>query len=172
VDRTRANEPPELATLASSDGWNAFMMHFVRALRHRGEDLALAKVTVVGRFWEREKTLDSYADADLTDDYHVELPQVLISGSRLRECVNLLEAWLRIGSDFSLDLARNDGQALSLTIGNRSDLICSEGHPAFTMHYSTARIEAEFYFLTDQSCIRLFSNGLSKWLGHLPSSIA
>lgn len=58
-------------------------------------------------------------------------------------------------------LCLNPHQRLDLVFGERHDTI-AERHPVVTIAYRAGKLEGEYHFVTDQSCLRLFAESLGR----------
>jgi hypothetical protein len=114
----------------------------------------LCSIAVAGAFWQRGVKRQPL---DLTSDFEVVLPQVLLDIDALKHLRERLVEWQVNPSDFNVELGvRSEGdQQLSFSIGQDKDLIYSTDKPAATISYSCgASMNGRWAWVVDQSCIR------------------
>src|SRR5262249_39777440 len=143
------------AQIASNDGWNAIAFKLRRRLEAEKCKLLLCEISMMGEFWDREKYLPSDGSYELSSDFHVVLPQVILSENGVRGLAESLEAWLCAPFEFEVDLSGSRDQEVRTLIGPRDDFISKTDRPVFSLRYSSTRMKAEWCFVTDQSCINI-----------------
>jgi hypothetical protein len=117
-------------------------------------------VQIVGEAWQRDRPL---ADAALTVDFEVLLPQVVVDWLSLELLHQRLVEWQLNPYEFVCDLGGKQvsDQRLTFAIGRNEKLIYSTLKPALTLSYSDgASMAGEWAFAVDQSCIRLCADSL------------
>ena len=108
----------------------------------------------------------SGGDYDL--DSTVITAQLPLSIIRLRGLLEAIETWLAtdVSNAGLLDgkhsLAAPDYGVFDMSFGKRNDLVSAAEKPTVTLHYKFGRLNGEFAFVTDQSCLRDFSNDLQQ----------
>jgi hypothetical protein len=156
----------------SNSGWNALIFDFKKTFTVNNKRVILAALSVEGNFWNREKLLFPIEEDELTnryeltDDYKVYLPQVILSEDRIKEYRGCLESWLAEPFEFELDLSddiKSDAE-ISVCIGPRDDFISKIHRPIFSLNYTSFHMKAEWCFVTDCTCINLTLQGLNNWL--------
>ena len=152
------------SSISSADGWNHLLLTFARSFTVEDRKLILTALTHKGKYWDRERSLRAGFAAELTDDYNVVLPQVVLSRNKLEELVERLNAWLLEFSSFEIDLSGHSDQSISVFIGQRDDLISRPDRPVFSLTYSTSRMKGQWSFVTDPSCISAMLQDLSEYL--------
>ncbi len=143
--------------ISSDDGWNTISFHFNSYVEADNEHLICVDLLINGNFWDRTKAIE---EAEVTKDYEVCLPQVLLPRRKLKELCESLENWLHSHTQQEILLSKTIGQDLSIFIGVRDDFISGTDKPVFSLTYSTSRMKAEWCFVTDQSCINIFLQSL------------
>jgi len=127
-------------------------------------DIVCCEFQVAREFWNR---CDAIAQAALVADLGVELPQVLISISMLRQLRARLDDWMACRSSFACQICPegHGDQTLMVSIGTRIDVICSTEKPTFTLTYQCGHsMVAEWAFVVDQSCMRGWRESLQAFL--------
>ena len=76
----------------------------------------------------------------------------------------LLTEWLVDRSPFEIDVAQERWARLGFTVGPDADYITSDEKPAFKIDIDWCGIAAVAVLVVDQSCMRLFHEGVSGWL--------
>ena len=108
--------------------------------------------TINARIWNGDQKQSATFSAD----------NLVLSAARLRELRDRIEAWLgstQVGTAaFSgeYSLAADGYSRLDLIFGPRKDVIASNDKPVVTVGFNVGRVSGEFWFVTDQSCLRLF----------------
>jgi hypothetical protein len=151
-------------SISSADGWSRLVFNFTERFNAGNRELLSASVTASGSFWDRQRSVHSVSEAELTDDYRVRLPKVIFSEARLNEFLARLENWLTDFSEFEVDISGTSDQSLLIFIGRREDFISKPDRPVFSFKYQTSRMKAEWCFVTDYSCINLMLRGLKEIL--------
>ena len=89
---------------------------------------------------------------------------LVLSTARLRELKDRIEAWLgstqvgNVAFSGEYSLAADGYSRLDLIFGPRKDVIASHDKPVVTVGFNVGRVSGEFFFVTDQSCLRLFAD--------------
>lgn len=114
-------------------------------------------VSIRARIWDGDDNQFARLSAD----------KIILSGAGLRQLKDDIENWLessRVGTDaFSGEyaLAANGYSMLDLIFRHRKDIIASHDKPVVTIRFRVGRAEGEFCFVSDQSCLRLFTDDLA-----------
>ncbi len=98
---------------------------------------------------------------------------------RKRDFVELrdrVEEWLRLPLqtldperlDGEFTFTRLPGQRLTLRFGARQDTV-DERKPTVSVFAAAGSLVAEWHFVTDQSCLRLFAQELTSWIDGIKS---
>ena len=87
-----------------------------------------------------------------------------ISRDKLIGLNRLLTEWLADRSPFEIDVAQERWARLTFTVGPDADYISSDEKPAFKIDVDWCGIAAVAVLVVDQSCVRLFHEGVSGWL--------
>lgn len=126
------------------------------------------EVVLTGRHLDRAKwTQGEYA---LAKEYSINLAQVLLSVTELKELARALDRWLRtpirdLASthlELSADLGGVDGQQFSLAFAPGYGDAATADHPMCHIAYRGASVAGECSYMVDQSCIRLFVDGMKE----------
>ena len=92
------------------------------------------------------------------------LMAIPLSRGQLIRLDELLATWLADRTPFEINLAHESWTTFSLTVGPDADYISSEDKPAFRIEIDWCGISATAVLVVDQSCMRLFHEGVSGWL--------
>lgn len=147
------------AKLKSNDGGSLLEIIFESKSEYAHEPGFESTVCVKGRHW----------DGDHTFPQIISIEGLWLRIKELRELRNHIGRWtdqaldeLRI-EDLSeeFELARLPHQSLRLLFGPRPDTI-SDSHPVVSISLAAGPMKAEYHFLTDQSCLSLFSDELTR----------
>jgi hypothetical protein len=150
----------------SNSGWNSLIFDFKKTFTVNNKQMILAALSVEGNFWNREQLLLPVKEEELTnryeltDDYKVYLPQVILSEDRIKEYRGCLKSWLAKPFEFELDLSddiKSDAE-ISVSIGPQIH------RPIFSLDYTSSDMKAEWCFETDYTCINMTLQGLNNWL--------
>jgi len=130
----------------------------------RAADVFVCRIEVSGDFWPRGVVRQTI---DLTEDFHVVLPQVLIDLASLKALRERLIEWHVNPSSFSIELGvrHGEGQQLAFAIGQDDGLIYSVGKPACMLTYACgSAMKGRWAFVVDQSCIRLCAESIDAFM--------
>jgi hypothetical protein len=155
----------------SNSGWNSLIFDFKKTFTVNNKQMILAALSVEGNFWNREQLLlpiegeELTNRHELTDDYKVYLPKVILSEDRIKEYRECLESWLAKPFEFELALSDNSEPVpeISICVGPRDDFISKIDRPVFSLNYTSFHMKSEWYFVTDYTCINLTLQGLNSW---------
>lgn len=150
--------------LRSSDGWSQLAIE-VRCAWRDSElgTLWLAQLSIRGQFWGRRGARNGAEDLSLEEDFSVQLYQVVLRQEYMEELARRLEHWLATPHEFAMELSGVNGQSFEVTFSEREDVLCSIDRPAFTARYVFGkRFTGEWSQVVDQSCIRIFVEGLCR----------
>lgn len=102
--------------ISSADGWNK--ISFVPQSRFPANpQFFLAELVITGKFWDRESALFPESTLELTDDFQVELRQVVVLAERMKELAGYLERWLSDFSEFEIRLSEERGPTVVVAVG-------------------------------------------------------
>lgn len=134
--------------LRSNLGDESFTLERACGLRAE-EPRLVANLHLRGQHWD--------GDHELPVDLRSEGLQVELRG--LERGLEFLERWLHLPLEelvrTRLEGVIDLGRQLKLEFGERPDVI-SDGHPVVTACFDLGRMTGEVWFVTDQSCVRLF----------------
>jgi hypothetical protein len=155
----------------SNSGWNSLIFDFKKTFAVNNKKMILADLSVEGNFWNREQSLLPIEGGELTnryeltDDYKVYLPQVILSEDRIKEYRECLKSWLAKPFEFELALSDNSETVpeILVYIGPRDDFISKIDRPIFSLNYTSFHMKAEWCFVMDYTCINLTLQGLNGW---------
>jgi hypothetical protein len=99
----------------------------------------------------------------LKDDFILSLPQLLVPLSNLQDLASYLEEWLDDPFEFHHDLINDRKQKLSLSFRfEKGHSVLKKYKPWCAIDFRTACLSGHFQFITDQSCLRIFMEGLAE----------
>ena len=151
--------------LVASSGRNKLSGFFERRSHNgAGNAIIVANITIAGEFWRRDS--QKYGN-ELHADFEVRLLQVILTASLVDDFVERLEQLADSPTEISVDLADkyDNDQSFSLSFGPSEKAISTKDKPVATIRYAgTAFGYGEWWFVVDQSCIRIFVEGLRKGL--------
>jgi hypothetical protein len=155
----------------SNSGWNSLIFDFKKTFKVNNKQMILSSLSVEGDFWNREKLLFPIEEDELvnhyemTNDYKIYLPQVILWEDRIKEYRACLESWLAKPFEFELDLSDSSeaDAEVSVSIGPRDDIISKIDRPVFSLNYNSFHMKAKWCFVTDYTCINLTLQGLNSW---------
>lgn len=119
------------------------------------KDILVTSLNMRGDFWQRGK---EKFNKKIVNDFSINLPQVLIRLSSIKELSKMLENWMNKRTEFSQRISPEDygDQYLEIYIGKNEGLIYSKEKPACVISYKFgSQIEGKLFFNVDQSCINL-----------------
>jgi hypothetical protein len=87
-----------------------------------------------------------------------------ISHTNLIRLDELLVGWLADQREFDIDIAQEHWARFAITVGPEPDYISSKERPAFRIDTTWCGVAAVAMLVVDQSCMRLFHEGLAGWL--------
>ena len=166
---------PEWA-ISSSSGRERFSCRSVlKKDLGQGGMLIKCSVCISGDFWPLE---NSPIAGDLTLDFKVNLPQILILKSKFHQFLAILEKWLEEwptklpegGAEFSFDITDGSavGQKMCIFLGRVPGVVHDRGKTSFTVEYDSRRsMCGKWSFVVDQSCIGEAVDGLRGFLSAL-----
>lgn len=110
----------------------------------------------------------SHYDGDHNHEFHLRIDGFWLDVSRLIEFRDFIRSWVEspleslVASalDGEYVLTKDVGQRLAFRFGDRPGVI-SDSKPVVSVEYSVASLSGTFVFVTDQSCISLFSADLA-----------
>jgi hypothetical protein len=106
-------------------------------------------------------TMESFEDVRRSE---LSLTAVPLSRDKLIRLDELLTVWLTERTPFEIDLAQDRWARFAFTVGPDSDYISSNDKPAFRIDVDWCSIAAVAVLVVDQSCMRLFHEGVAGWL--------
>ncbi len=150
--------------LPSADGWNKLKgTPIYKWISLQSEALILMEISITGESWQRDK--NDINEAEITKDFISILPQVVTKESSLKKLVAELDRWLFSPLDISIELSGVDCQSFQIAFGVNDGFICKPEKPVCTIRYAGGRMKiGEWNYVVDQSCIRLFRDGLNQIL--------
>jgi hypothetical protein len=157
-----ADHDSAIWTIDAASGWQHVQCRSLGVWH--GSGILCCDLRLRGEFWDRRKAL---AQAGIVPDFHVTLPQILMSVSALNQLRAHLDDW--IGSKFGFDCqicpVGVGDQALMISVGARDDLINSSDKPVLTLSFRCGpAMTAEWAFVLDQSCISAWRDSLQDFL--------
>jgi hypothetical protein len=145
--------------ISSSDGWDSIRFGLTNG---RLNQEVVVSISAGARFWDRRVHLED--NPDLVDDFAVTFHQAALSRTRLLGLLDELRAWMVENKTIDVELVDGSLPRVRIFVGALDDLISSTSRPVFVLSYSDTRIESSIKFVVDQSCIRLFMDGLEQAL--------
>lgn len=147
------------ATLRSNDGESMLELSFENKSEYAHEAGFESTVTVKGRHWDGDHTFPS----------SLSIEGMWLRTKELKELEAHISRWTnRSLSDLRIEelnrefeLACLPEQSLRIALGDRSDTI-SDSHPVVTISLTAGPMKGEYHFLTDQSCLSIFSDELTR----------
>lgn len=127
--------------------------------RHLSADSFVAEVTFTS------ESVQGLPDSELT------LPDVPLSRDQFARLDEFLTKWLMDRSPFHVCLAKGRWAGFDVTVGPHPGYISSEDKPAFLIDVDCCGIASVRALIVDQTCMRLFHEGVAGWL-HLARSTA
>ncbi len=127
----------------------------------RGTSVQEASIRIEGEFWEggHDQRLSLTVEG-----FFLKKSALNILRQRLKEWVELpLEAMTATPLRGQHKLAYDHRQAFDLFFGPRNDVIATR-HQVISIDLCAGRLQAQYYFVTDQSCLRMFADDLSALL--------
>jgi hypothetical protein len=106
----------------------------------------------------------AYRFLDEAPSSRLRLAAVSISRARFAQLERLLAVWLEHRTPFEINLSSHRNGVFRLTVGPDSDYISSLEKPAFRIDIDWCSVSAAVVRVVDQSCIRLFHEGVAGWL--------
>ncbi|WP_316176027.1 MULTISPECIES: hypothetical protein [unclassified Bradyrhizobium] len=152
--------------LPSSSGRERFCGSFIRSGRSSdGPDVLLTRIALLGEFWP-QPPFDKEAgraDWETEPQFCLSFPKVIIRRDRIDCLRDQLQEWFADYRAISVNLSKitSVDASIEISIGVNDRLISSAMQPAFTFSYKWRSIAVEESFVVDQSCIRIFCEGLS-----------
>lgn len=107
-------------------------------------------------------------DGDHEQSASLSVANIVLSASRLGELRNRIETWLaskQVGTvalSGEYQLTADGYSRFDLIFGMRDDIIASSDKPVVTIGFKIGRINGEFCFVTDQSCLKLFAGDVAR----------
>jgi hypothetical protein len=106
-------------------------------------------------------TIESFEDVRGSE---LSLTAVPLSRDKLIRLDELLAVWLAERTPFEIDLAQERWARFAFTVGPDADYISSGDKPAFRIDVDWCAVAASAVLVVDQSCMRLFHEGVAGWL--------
>ena len=152
-------------TLRSSDGYTEVAF----SLTPRGSMPAavgsLLSAVLEGKFWDR--SAPDVTSSSLVEDFRIDLCQVPTTRGALAKLSSEIGNWLTTGQAFRVELASGPNQSLLLELGEREGVVFRQDRPTTTLQYRGERMEAEWFFVVDQSCLTSLRDDLERALGRV-----
>lgn len=160
-DRTQLEKVFELP---STDGWNCIVLHVQETKSIDRGQYCVGMLSLSGQFWDRALWLRSDSrEFELTEEYEVRLPQVVVCLQGLLQLRAILEE-NRGGQQSASLIGPSEYQELTLSVLPPDSSLAVKDKPVVTCVFRVARLQGEIRFVTDQSCIRIASESLQSWL--------
>jgi hypothetical protein len=143
--------------LPDSSGRNEFRAEVIPVISRDGVPIFKISFSLLGKFWDRLEE-----PGKLVDDVSLAVSQFLVERDSLIGLLEALDEWMERRMVFSCRLsAHRDDQSLTFEVGPSDLRISSEEHPVCLITYRGSAILAlQFAMVADQSCIRIFRDGL------------
>ena len=142
-------EVDNYAQLSSNDGRTSISLN---ARRTENDKTALA-ITVANC---------SQISSGCDDSHETKIPVVFCPFSAMTHLGNCMFKWLTNYRPVEFEIRCIDGQYCRFELCIDEDFVCSVDKPVFRFTYSEHRFAIESRFVVDQSCIRLFVEGIEK----------
>ena len=166
----RVFESPFQWNIYGSSGRTSLGGNFLRAWRGSdGSELILTELSVAGLWIDRSKKKISFTD--LQKDFTITLSQVIVYRRKVEELIDDLASWLDSPVEILRDLCGDSkDQSLKFYLGPPDPQKKRLEKTIFEIQYSGTAFESgNWFFGTDQSCIRIFVDELRlalEKLGH------
>lgn len=155
------------ATLNSNSGGAAITLAFGASSEYAHDPGFDASIDIRGQHW----------DGDHTFPIHSSVSGVWLRAQDVAELRDFISRWLAQpleqlrteGLDGEFQLARLPEQNVTLRFGSREDTI-SHLNPVVTAELAAGALRVEFHFVTDQSCLTIFSRELTALLSQAHAS--
>ena len=147
--------------LAGNSGWSSVQGHLRGVFVREGEAYLLARIVVRAKNWIAPDGLDR---GELADDACVVLSQAEIPRRHLGAACRAFMDWLNSPQDTETVWVDERGQYFALSLAPRKEFISSQEKPVCEVVFRMHQMRGEHRFIVDQSCVRLFVQGLDSWL--------
>ena len=162
--------------LPSNSGWckTTWKLYDVVQVEHRR--LFATEIIFNSKFWNYAASIGgNFEDAKLVEDCFLKLPQFLLVEWELEKLYFHLAKWLQTPLnlleetplEYVVDLtAFTDYQFFEMRFGITGTSIVPRGQTECTISYEASGISGEISYVIDQSCLRIFAEGLEKHLSN------
>lgn len=143
--------------ISSNDGRASIEFEFLA--NHQIPAVIEFCVTLSDKHWDQNGlNVNEYNEVDKC---RLELFQVMVPLSECMELLKNFERWLNSFIHFTHTLCSDPGTELVVQIGQREDYIYDPEKPTLTFYFRQGSFCTEFYFVVDQSCIRIARDRLT-----------
>jgi hypothetical protein len=150
--------------ILSNRGWNSILFHFIEAFQIDDETLILISLKSFSKYWDRRKLMVLGSELVLTEDYRIDMHQVILSQSKLNFLLNNLENWLLEPFEFMVDISGGSGATIILSVFQQEEkTVGNRDRPVIKLFYSSHQTKTEWCFVTDYTCLNILSEGLRSW---------
>ena len=160
--------------LPSNSGWRKTTWRFYDTIQTERHRLFAAEVAFDSKFWNYAASIrGNFENAELVEDCSLKLPQVLFAEWELEKLYSHLAKWLETPLnlieetplDYVANLTTND-HFFEMKFGITGNSIVSRGQTECTIVYKASGISGKISYIIDQSCIRIFAEGIQKHLSN------
>jgi hypothetical protein len=149
------------AILRSNSGQSEVMVDLVQSTACAHDAGFESSVSIRAEHW----------DGDHSHPTAISIEGLWLRADGLRELLDHIASWtnrpldqlISERLDGSFDLARLPSQRFSITFGTRPDTI-TQLNPVVSILLAAGALRSEFHFVTDQSCLAMFSTELGSQL--------
>ncbi|HEX8289568.1 MAG TPA: hypothetical protein VF556_16410 [Pyrinomonadaceae bacterium] len=162
--------------LPSNSGWCKTTWKFYDVIQFENRRLFATEVIFNSSFWNYAASISGkFKDAKLVEDCFLKLPQLSLVEWELERLYSHLAKWLQTPLslleetplEYIADLtASTDYQFFEMKFGITGNNIVPRGQTECTISYKASGISGEISYIVDQSCIRIFAEGLEKLLSN------
>ena len=145
--------------LASSDGWCTISFAVCEVAQIKGTKHVVLNVKSRSQFWDSVFLLRS-GKYELTDAAETQVFRIVTPLTRLEELLRHFDEWLARQTAFQFTLSDNPDQFVQIELGTSSEFVSSGNRPVLKFKFMSSRFRMEAQFVTDQSCISSFVDGL------------
>lgn len=147
--------------LASNDGWSSVAFSVYEVTSIQGVKHVVLNIKAHSQFWDSVSLLRS-GKQELTRAGEAQIFRVVTPLARIEKMLNHFDDWLVAQTAFRVTLTDNPDQSVEIQLGPSSEFISSESKPVLKFKYTSSRFGLEARFVTDQSCVSLFVDGLKR----------
>ncbi len=147
--------------LPSNRGWDIARGELRGVFVREQALIFLSSIHLTGRYWA---AVDGLERSHTAEEYSVELSQVEIARGDLLGARTALNQWVRAPFDLELKLSAMPDHRLSMSLRPEPGTVSTIDKPVCRFRFSTAHLTGECAWVVDQSCIRIFVEGIESWL--------